>query len=72
MDTGPFSNKREIAHQAELAPGDYVVIPALWSAGQQTGFLLRIFTVRKVKLKSLPPYTPIYAMLPTWVPATET
>lgn len=71
METGPFTNRREITHQAELAPGDYVLIPAIWSAGQQTGFLLRIFTLRKVILKPLPPYKSIYAMLPTWVPAND-
>ena len=64
-------NKREVTHQAELEPGDYVVIPATWSAGQQGAFLLRIYSLRKVSLKALPTYTPTCAMLPTWVPATD-
>lgn len=71
VDTGPFVNKREIAHRAELEPGNYVVVPATWSAGYQGAFLLRICTLRKITLKALPPYKPICAMLPTWVPATE-
>ncbi|XP_052124718.1 calpain-A [Frankliniella occidentalis] len=69
--TGPFRNKREVAHQAELEPGNYIVIPAAWSALHQGGFLLRIITLRKIKLTALTPYQPMCAMLPTWVPATE-
>ncbi|KAK3913096.1 Calpain-A [Frankliniella fusca] len=71
VDTTPFRNKREVAHQAELEPGNYVVIPAAWSALHRGGFLLRIFTLRKINLTALPPYKPMCAMLPTWVPATE-
>lgn len=53
-----YTNSRQVSHRCQLEQGGYLIIPTTFEPGQESGFTLRVYSSKPLKLKLLdtPPY----------------
>ncbi|CAG9857018.1 unnamed protein product [Phyllotreta striolata] len=48
-----YTNSRQIAHRRQLDQGGYLIVPTTFEPSQESGFTLRVFSCKPLKLKLL-------------------
>lgn len=48
-----YTNSRQVSHRCQLEQGGYLVVPTTFEPGQESGFTLRVFSNKPLKLKLL-------------------
>lgn len=46
-----YTNSRQISHRCQLEQGGYLIIPTTFEPGQESGFTLRVYSSKPLKLK---------------------
>ncbi|XP_071946460.1 calpain-1 catalytic subunit-like [Antedon mediterranea] len=49
--SGSYINRREVNHQFDLDPGDYIIIPSTFHPGEVSSFILRLFSEKHITIK---------------------
>ncbi|KAJ8957087.1 hypothetical protein NQ318_007301 [Aromia moschata] len=48
-----YTNSRQVSHRCQLEQGGYLIIPTTFEPGQESGFTLRVYSSKPLKLKLL-------------------
>ncbi|XP_023016571.1 calpain C [Leptinotarsa decemlineata] len=48
-----YTNSRQVSHRCQLEQGGYLIIPTTFEPGQESGFTLRVYSGKPLKLKLL-------------------
>ncbi|XP_018327230.1 calpain-C isoform X2 [Agrilus planipennis] len=48
-----YTNSRQISHRCQLEQGGYLILPTTFEPGQESGFTLRVYSSKLLKLKLL-------------------
>lgn len=48
-----YTNSRQVSHRCQLEQGGYLIIPTTFEPGQESGFTLRVYSIKPLKLKLL-------------------
>lgn len=48
-----YTNSRQVSHRCQLEQGGYLILPTAFEPGQESGFTLRVFSTKPLKLKLL-------------------
>ncbi|GLV45685.1 Calpain C [Carabus blaptoides fortunei] len=48
-----YTNSRQVSHRCQLEQGGYMILPTTFEPGQESGFTLRVFSSKPLKLKLL-------------------
>ncbi|XP_048525652.1 calpain-C isoform X3 [Dendroctonus ponderosae] len=46
-----YTNSRQVSHRSQLEQGGYLIVPTTFEPGQESGFTLRVFSRKPLKLK---------------------
>ncbi|KAL1518074.1 hypothetical protein ABEB36_001754 [Hypothenemus hampei] len=46
-----YTNSRQVSHRCQLEQGGYLIIPTTFEPGQESGFTLRVYSSKSLKLK---------------------
>ncbi|XP_060535466.1 calpain-C [Cylas formicarius] len=46
-----YTNSRQVSHRCQLEQGGYLIIPTTFEPGQESGFTLRVYSSKPLKLK---------------------
>lgn len=48
-----YTNSRQVSHRCQLEQGGYLILPTTFEPGQESGFTLRVYSSKPLKLKLL-------------------
>lgn len=48
-----YTNSRQVSHRCQLEQGGYLIIPTTFEPGQESGFTMRVYSSKPLKLKLL-------------------
>jgi len=48
-----YTNSRQVSHRCQLEQGAYLILPTTFEPGQESGFTLRVYSAKPIKLKLL-------------------
>ena len=51
--SGSFTNAREVQTRLDVDPGTYIIVPCTFKPNEEGEFLLRVFTEKSSKKKSV-------------------